>query len=357
MKSKMRRRIVITGTNCLTTLGMGKKVFCDKVFDKLLCNYEGYESKISNERKLEIAYYRCKDELFDSYLNGIDRRRTDRFAKMNIAVLQDLLKYEEKELLDMGYVMGTTFGTWNSTNKYVVSLIKEGPEFASPRLFPNTVLNAAQGHVAIAYKIKGPVTTITGINSIEYCCDLIQSGNINRIIAVGADECCENMIEAYTADANPIVMGEGIGCVVLEELEFAKARGANILCEIDSIQTQIDLTFNSSFKTENMELLRNMLNSAKITNKNRTGFVRGSNGVISIVQRENALLEFYKNEISTDIMDFAPKYHIGETFGASGILNAIFAAYLINDKKYAQAISLDYQIGGNQTLLLLKEYR
>src|SRR5206468_2541091 len=121
----------------------------------------------------------------------------------------------------------------------------------NPRLFPNSVMNAAAGHACLSLQIKGPLSTVAtglaaGITAVGYAVDLIRRGEADVMLAVSADELTSLLHLGYdrlglltTTELKPYdrgrtgcVLGAGSVALTIESLEHAVARGARILGEV-----------------------------------------------------------------------------------------------------------------------------
>src|SRR5262249_19598300 len=133
---------------------------------------------------------------------------------------------------------------------------KEGPEYASPLDFSNTVINAAAGQVAIWHSLRGVNSTIAagaaaGLHAIGYATRLIRTGRAPALVAGGAEELCfESFLGflnaglltredapgahvPFDARRSGCALGEGAAFLVLEDEAYASARGARIVGRID----------------------------------------------------------------------------------------------------------------------------
>jgi 3-oxoacyl-[acyl-carrier-protein] synthase II len=158
-----------------------------------------------------------------------------------------------------GLVVGSEFGDLRSTEAFSVGFLRKGPLGLSPLLFPSTVMNAMAGTTSIALGIKGPMLTVNqagvaGELAIVRALALLRAGRAAVVIACGVDELFPLLYETllrlhvpsprgYGEEAcrpfdqrhNGPVLGEGATAVVIESPEHARARGALILAEVQSL--------------------------------------------------------------------------------------------------------------------------
>jgi 3-oxoacyl-[acyl-carrier-protein] synthase II len=143
----------------------------------------------------------------------------------------------------VGVVFGTAIGSMEANENFFRPLIEEGPHLANPAVFPNTVYNAAAGHVAMQLGTVGPTSTVTsahaaGAQALCYASDLVAYGWADAIICVAADVLTEAVAEAYAeigiAANRPgrLRMSEAGAALVVERRSAARARGARIYAEV-----------------------------------------------------------------------------------------------------------------------------
>lgn len=354
-------KVVITGMGALTHLGIGH----EHLIQGLLLNEKVKPNKwISSEQKIELTGYRIndQDEKYKELLTPFNTRNMDRFAKINIAAVSLGIKdanLNKQDLEKSGYIMNTTYGPWESTNRYTKELLENGPAYASPRLFPNTVVNSAQGHVSISFKIKGPTSTLAGLSAIPYAVSLLKRGEAERIIVAGADEINENIMEAYNQLGSSVIFGEGVGVLVLETIDIANKRNAHIYGEIGEYALGCEPSMNLWFEGADIDskIFDELLSDLSFSKKNDHLIVMSaSNGSKLIEQLEQNSLQRLKNTYPS-LERYYPKGVLGETFGASSILSVIGAIHLLNRQDSTkEALVLNNEIGGNHMTLVMKKW-
>src|SRR4029434_4076252 len=201
----------------------------------------------------------------DSYLAPKDQRKLDKFLIFGIAAAEQAVEdsgrkpTDEEGLNRTGVMIGSGIGGLETIYETSLVLKERGPRRVSPFFIPSALINLASGQVSIRYGFKGPNHSVvtacaTGAHALGDAARLIQLEDADVMLAGGAEAAiCRigiagfNACKALSTDFNDtpteasrpwdkrrdgFVMGEGAGCVVLEEYEHAKARGAKIYAEI-----------------------------------------------------------------------------------------------------------------------------
>ena len=201
----------------------------------------------------------------DDWMEPKEQRRVDAFIIYAIAAATQALRdanwapktYEEE--IESGVLIGSGIGGLEGIAETAVILHEKGPRRVSPFFIPGRLINLASGYVSIQHKLKGPNHAVvtacsTGAHAIGDASRLIALGDANVMVAGGAESAvCRLSLAGFAAckalstkfndepkrgsrpydrDRDGFVMGEGAGCVVLEEYEHAKARGARIYAEV-----------------------------------------------------------------------------------------------------------------------------
>ncbi len=219
----------------------------------------------------------------EDFLNRRELRRTDPVTQMALYVSQQALQSSGLEVTDanrseIGVIMGTGIGGFQTLYSGVLKFLEEGHSTVSPLLLPMMLPDSPAGKVAIDYGLQGPNMSIstacaTGNNCIGEAFEIIRRGAAVAMIA-GSSEAAlisltiaslsnmgaiskrnddpEGASRPFAADRDGFVVGEGAGALLLEELEHAKARGATILAEVVGYGTTCD-AFHVTAPMENGE--------------------------------------------------------------------------------------------------------
>jgi len=235
-------------------------------------------------------------------LNFIEKKETrkmGRFIQFGIAASDFAMKSAgltiAPEWSEMaGVYIGSGIGGFEVIEREHRNLLEKGPDRISPFFIPATIINLASGHVSIRYGAKGPnsataTACTTSTHAIGDSYKIIQRGDADIMISGGAEAAItpmgiggfaamralstrndspETACRPWDKQRNGFVVGEGAGILVLEELEFAKRRGANILAEIIGYGMSADayhITSGSEDGDGVIRVMKNAIRDAKIT--------------------------------------------------------------------------------------------
>ena len=256
----MKTRVVVTGMGAITPIGNDVESFWQALKDKTL--------GIGPITYFDTADFKCKlaAEVKDfdakAYIDPKTARRMEPFSQFAVAAAKQALDQsgidmEKEDPFRVGVSVGSGIGSLQAMERSEKKLLEKGPSRVEPLLVPLMICNMAAGNVAIQFGLKGKCINVvtacaTGTHSIGEAFRAIQYGEADVMVAGGTEAsitpigiACFTSLTALNAtddpkrasipfdkDRNGFVMGEGAGVVVLESLEHAKARGANILAEV-----------------------------------------------------------------------------------------------------------------------------
>ncbi|HEY0221466.1 beta-ketoacyl-ACP synthase II [Lactovum miscens] len=256
----MTNRVVVTGYGVVSAIGNSIEAFWDslktgKIGIGPITHFDATETGISVAAEV-------KDFPFEKYFQKKDARRMDTFSLYAVHVALDALNMsginEENTDFDrLGCIMGSGIGGLEQSQKNSQIILQKGPRKVAPLYVPLAIANMATGNVALRTGARGvsraEVTACAaGANAIGSAFREIKHGYADAMIAGGAESAiCELGIAGFAnltalsketdpsiacrpfdKNRNGFVMGEGAGALILESLEHAQARGANILAEI-----------------------------------------------------------------------------------------------------------------------------
>lgn len=256
----MKTRVVVTGMGAITPIGNDVESFWQALKDKTL--------GIGPITYFDTADFKCKlaAEVKDfdakAYMDPKTARRMEPFSQFAVAAAKQALDQsgidmEKEDPFRVGVSVGSGIGSLQAMERSEKKLLEKGPSRVEPLLVPLMICNMAAGNVAIQFGLKGKCINVvtacaTGTHSIGEAFRAIQYGEADMMVAGGTEASITPIgIAGFTSltalnttddpkrasipfdkDRNGFVMGEGAGVVVLESLEHAKARGANILAEV-----------------------------------------------------------------------------------------------------------------------------
>jgi len=257
----LSRRVAVTGVGLLTPLGLGTEETWEAV--------RSGKSGITRISAFDPSAYNCqiagevKDFDPTRYIDRKEIKKMGRFIQFAIAATEFALsasglKIDKSSAERSGVYIGSGIGGFEVIEREHKILLERGPGRISPFFIPATIINLAAGYVSIRTGAKGPNSaTATACTSSAHAVGdsfkIIQRNDADVMICGGAEAPITEMgIGGFAAmralsqrndepgrasrpwdrDRDGFVVGEGAGILILEELEFARKRGANILAEI-----------------------------------------------------------------------------------------------------------------------------
>jgi 3-oxoacyl-[acyl-carrier-protein] synthase II len=254
------RRVVITGLGAITPIGLNVETYWDNL-KKGVRGIAPITRFDTSEFTVKLA---GEVKGFDAtdYMDRKNARKYELFSQFAIAAAKEAFSHsginlEEEDVYRIGVIVASGIGGLGTIEEEEQKLLEKGPGRVSPSLIPKIITNMAAGNIAIELGVKGINTNIvtacaSATHSIGEAYRTIQFGTADAIICGGSESSIVPLgvagfanMTALSTNEDPntasrpfdknrdgFVMGEGAGVLVLEELEHAKARGANILAEI-----------------------------------------------------------------------------------------------------------------------------
>ena len=260
-KDGCKKRVVVTGMGAVTSIGTGiydfwKNVTSGKSGVSIIESFD--VSKTASKIAAQI-----KDFDPTEFIDFKAARRMDRFAQLAVAAtslsIEDAgLKIDSSNENDIGVFVGSGIGGLMTLENQHKILLERGADRVSPFLIPMIICNMAAAQVSIFSGAKGPVSSATtacaaASNSIGDAFEVIKRGDAKVMLTGGSEAAItplgmagfsnmnamstrndepEKASRPFDRDRDGFVMGEGAGVLVLEELDYAIARGARIYAEI-----------------------------------------------------------------------------------------------------------------------------
>ncbi len=287
------RRVVVTGLGALC--GIGNTAV--EVWEGLMAGRSGMAEIKAFDLTGHPVRFAAEVKNFDphQFVDKKEARKMGRFIHFALAASDEAMKHSGLQVTpevadNVGVHIGSGIGGFDVIEREHTNLMNGGPRKISPFFIPASIVNLAAGHVSIRYGAKGPneataTACTTSAHSIGDAFRIIQRGDANAMIAGGAEGAITPMgvggfaamkalstrnddpthaSRPFDQDRDGFVVGEGAGILILEELEFAKARGANILAEIIGYGMSADAFHMTGMAPEGEGCSRSMRHALKV---------------------------------------------------------------------------------------------
>jgi 3-oxoacyl-[acyl-carrier-protein] synthase II len=410
----MSRRVVITGMGAVSSLGIGA--------DKLWASIKSGKCGISKIERVDVSDIPAKvaSEVKDfdptNFMEKKEVRRIDRFAQFALASAQmameeSKLDLEKVDKERMGVIIGSGTGGIETVENQCNDFLEKGYRRVSPFLVPMMICNMASGLVAIKFGAKGynecSVTACaSSSNAIGDAFKVIQRNDADIMIAGGAEACVTRLtiagfcsLKAMTTNPDPstacrpfdinrdgFILGEGSGVFILEELEHALNRGANIIAEIVGYGCTNDAFHITAPAEEGEGAARCMKLAIKDANINPSdiGYINAhGTSTKANDKNETAAVKSVFGKYAYELPMSSTKSMTGHLLGASGAIEAIITACALKDgfipptinyknpdpecdldyvpnegrsAEFTYALSNSFGFGGHNASLILKSF-
>lgn len=285
-------RVVITGLGVISPLGNDIDTFWNHLIQG--------KSGVSTITRFDTSDFAVKiaAEVKDfnplDFMNKKDAKRMDRFVQFAVAASKMALEHagldmDKVEKERVGTYIGSGIGGLETLEEQHKVMMKRGPRRVSPFFVPMMIANMASGIVSIQIGAKGPNSAAisacaTGTHCVGDAFKILQRGDADVMIAGGTEatilpmavagfsamgalstnnEAPEKASRPFDRDRDGFVMGEGAGVLVLETLEHAQKRGANIIAEVVGYGMTADAYHLTSPDPEGDGAKRSMLMAVK----------------------------------------------------------------------------------------------
>jgi 3-oxoacyl-[acyl-carrier-protein] synthase II len=287
-----QRRVVVTGLGLIC--GVGNTV--QEVWEGLLAGRSGMGEIKAFDLTGHPVRFAAEVKNFDPllFIDKKEARKMGRFIHFALAAAEEAmqhscLKITPENADTIGVHIGSGIGGFDVIEREHSNMLSGGPRKISPFFIPGSIVNLAAGHVSIRYGAKGPneataTACTTSAHSIGDAFRIIERGDADAMIAGGAEaaitpmgvggfaamkalstrnEDPEHACRPWDKDRDGFVVGEGAGILIMEELEFAKARGAKILAEVIGYGMSADAFHMTGMAPEGEGCYRSMKNALK----------------------------------------------------------------------------------------------
>lgn len=353
--TKYTEPIVITGTGAVSPFGVGTEVVWSALRqgERRATLLEQEESGDQPVWGLPVQGLQLTDLLGKRGLQYLRPSTQFLLGASILATREAALAGGEADPDDLGITVGSNLAGLQSMANYDYTAIKEGPHYVSPMDAPNTLANAPASHLAIRLKARALNTTIAsgqcaGLDALGYAAKAVRDGRARQIVAAGVEELSPAALWVYRhsqvlssqpteyagrpfdEESDGWLPSEGAAVVVLERKDDALNRGSRPLAELAGWASAFAPA--PDFEKRSSILRRTAakaLDAAGLSTEDIDVVVAGANGLRAQDQVEAlALRDLLAN--NKHVVVTAIKGTLGETYGASGLFQALAAVYMID---------------------------
>lgn len=368
-----KRRVVITGLGIVSPVG--------STIETAWANITAGKSGISaidvfdaSEMPVRISGA-VRDFNADDYITPKEQRKMDTFIHYGVAAGVQALRDSGLEVTEanaerIGVSIGSGIGGLPYIEKSYDAYLKGGARKISPFFVPSSIINMVSGNLSIMHGLKGPNISLvsacaTGTHSIGDAARMIMYGDVDAMVTGGAEmattplgiggfaaaralstrnDAPEQASRPWDRDRDGFVLGDGAGVVVLEEYEHAKARGAQIYCELAGIGWNSD-AFHMTQPSEGgegaaacmqMALKSAGLNADQVDYINAHGTSTPAGDKAETMGVKRALGDHAKK-----VAVSSTKSMTGHLLGAAGGVEAVFSILALHHGVIPPTINLD----------------
>ena len=351
------KRVVVTGLGAVTPLGNSVPEF----WDNLVKGVSGAAPITRFDTTNFKTKFACEVKDFDAlkYFDRKEVRKLDLYAQYAIASAKEALEHSglDLETIDkdeVGVIFSAGIGgiaTFEQEIGYYYQHQEMGPKF-NPFFIPKMISDIAAGQISIMYGFRGPnystaSACASSTNALIDAFNYIRLGKANVILAGGAEAAItpggvggfnaltaistrndspETASRPFSKSRDGFVMGEGAGCLVLEDLDHALARGANILCEVIGGGLSADAYHLTATHPDGLGAKLVMKRALKDAGLNPEYIdyinVHGTSTPVGDISEPKAIIDVF-GEHSYKLNISATKSMTGHLLGAAGAVEAI----------------------------------
>ena len=351
------KRVVVTGLGAVTPVGNTP----EETWENLVAGKSGAApitlfdaSKFKTQFACEVKGLNMND-----YIDRKEARKMDRYTQLALvaatqAVADSKIDAEGVDKDRVGVIFGVGIGgikTFEDEVKYYGLHEADGPKF-NPFFIPKMIADIASGQISIKYGFHGPNYTTTSAcasstNALADAFNVIRLGKANAIVAGGAEAAIcacgvggfnamhalstrnddpEHASRPFSASRDGFIMGEGAGCLILEELEHAKARGAKISAEMVGEGMSADAHHITASHPEGLGailVMKNALEDAGLKPEDIDYInVHGTSTHVGDISEAKAIKEVF-GESAYKLNISSTKSMTGHLLGAAGAVEAM----------------------------------
>ncbi len=359
------KRVVVTGMGAVTPVGNNP----EETWANLLAGVSGATPITLFDASQFKTQFACevKGLNINEYIDRKEARKMDRYTQLAIvaatqAVKDSALDLDTEDKNRIGVIFGVGIGgikTFEDEVKYYGQHEADGPKF-NPFFIPKMIADIAAGQISIRFGLHGPNYATTSAcasstNALGDAFNLIRLGKASAIVAGGAEAAIcacgvggfnamhalstrnddpEHASRPFSASRDGFVMGEGAGCLILEELEHAKARGAKIYAEMVGEGMSADAHHITASHPEGLGaclVMKNALDDAGMKPEDIDYInVHGTSTPVGDVSEMKAIKEVF-GDAAYKLNISSTKSMTGHLLGAAGAVEAMVSVLSVKN--------------------------
>jgi 3-oxoacyl-[acyl-carrier-protein] synthase II len=369
----LARRVVVTGVGLISAVGST----AEENWTNLLAGKSGIGTITQFDASQHASQIAGEVKNFDplKYIEKKDVKKMGRFIQLSMAAADDAMKSSSlqvsPEISDrVGVHIGSGIGGLDVTEREHSNLLSGGPRKISPFYIPATVINLAAGQVSIRYNARGPneatcTACTSSAHSIGDSYKIIARNDADAMIAGGTEaaitslsvggfaamralstrnDAPEKASRPWDSGRDGFVIGEGAGIVILEELEFARRRGATILAEIVGYGMSADahhITAPAEDGDGAFRVMQNTLKDAKVQPE-QVGYINAHGTSTPLGDRIKTIaIKRAFGDHAYKIAVSSTKSMTGHLLGGAGGLEAGITVLALRDQILPPTINLE----------------
>ena len=371
----MTRRVVVTGLSVVTSLALEVTEFWNR-----LC---AGDSGIGPIERFDVSDYKVR---FGGEVKGFnpgdhldmpskEAKRLDRFGQFAVvgahkAIQHCGIDFSQGDQFRYGVMVGSGIGGLGEIEDQHSKLFDKGPSRVSPFMIPKLMVNAASGNISVRFGLRGPNSAVatacaSATNAIGDAFKLIQNDLADVMITGGTEAAMTPMglsgfarmnalskrneephkaSRPFDKDRDGFVLSEGAGMLVLEEYEFAKSRGANILAEVLGYGMSADASHMTAPDPHGTGAAYAMSASIKDAglNTDKIDYINAHGTSTPLGDKaETAAIKSVFGAHSSKLAVSSTKAQIGHLLGASGGVEVAVCALALTNQVAPPTMNLD----------------
>jgi 3-oxoacyl-[acyl-carrier-protein] synthase II len=369
-----KRRVAVTGLGCIAPVGNSVA----QSWASLLAGTSGIDAITRFDASPFACKFAGEVRNFDitQYIPEKEARHMDRFIHFGLAAAMQAVRdsglptgdaLSEEQAARIGCNIGSGIGGLPYIEETHVELASRGPRRISPFFVPASIINMISGHLSIQYGFKGPNLAVvtacsTGLHAIGMSARMIEYGDADVMVAGGAESTVSPLglggfaaaralstrnddpktaSRPWDKDRDGFVLGEGAGAMVLEEYEYAKARGARIYAEIVGFGMSGDAYHITAPNVDGPSRSMRLALANAGLNPDQVQYVNahGTSTPLGDLNETNAIKKVFGDHARKLVVN-STKSMTGHLLGGAGGIESVFTALAVHHQKSPPTINI-----------------